>query len=73
MKKDITEPSREHNLQALINYLGDNGMSDMNADILLHTNMPIFGGYRNMMDEIRDGKWDKVWDAAELYISGDMW
>jgi hypothetical protein len=73
MKKETTEPSREKKLQALIDYLVDNGVSDFNANILIHTNMPSFGGYRNMMDEIRDGNWDDVWNVAELYIQGDLW
>ena len=73
MKKQITEAKRENNLQAVINYLADNGVGDFNANILLHTNMPALGGHRNMMDEVRDGNWDQVWNVAELYISGDMW
>ena len=73
MKKDTTEPSREQNIQSLVNYLTDNGVSDFNANILIHTNMEAFGGYRSMMDEIRDGNWESVWNIAELYVQGDLW
>jgi beta-lactamase superfamily II metal-dependent hydrolase len=73
MKKETTTPSREESLQALINYLTDNGVTDFNANILIHTNMEAFGGHRNMLDEIRDENWDLVWNVAELYIQGDLW
>ncbi len=73
MKKQSTEANREPRLQAVIDYLVDNGVSEINTDILLHTNMPVLGGYRSIMNEVRDGNWDKVWDTVELYISGDMW
>lgn len=73
MKKETTEPSREQSVQALVNYLVDNGVSDFNANQLLHVNMEAFGGYRNMLDEIRDGNWDNVWNVAQLYIDGDLW
>lgn len=72
MKKKTTEPSREQNLQSLVNYLGDNGVSDFNIEILIHTNMDALDD-RNMLDKIRDGKWDQVWNVAELYIQGDLW
>jgi len=73
MKKQFTKPSREETLQSLINYLTDNGVSDFNANILIHTNMEALGGNRSMLDEVRDGKWETVWNVAELYISGDLW
>lgn len=73
MKRQVTEASREPKLQAVIDYLVDNGVSEFNANILLHTNMPYLGGDRNLMNEVRDGDWDKVWNAVELYVSGDMW
>lgn len=73
MKKQSIEANREPRLQAVIDYLVDNGVSEINTDILLHTNMPALGGYRSIMNEVRDGNWDKVWDTVELYISGDMW
>ena len=73
MKKQFSKPSREETLQSLINYLTDNGVSDFNANILIHTNMEALGGNRSMLDEVRDGKWETVWNVAELYISGDMW
>lgn len=73
MKKQFSKPSREETLQSLINYLTDNGVSDFNANILIHTNMEALGGNRSMLDEVRDGKWETVWNVAELYISGDLW
>lgn len=73
MKKQITESKREENLQAVIDYLIDNGVTEFNTDIFLHTNLESLGGYRSLMDEMRDGKWDSVWNIVELYVSGDMW
>jgi len=73
MKKKPTESTREPKLQAVIDYLIENGVSEFNADMLLSTNLPALGGYRTMRNEAQDGNWDKVWDMAELYISGDMW
>lgn len=72
MKKP-TEPSREQNIQAVVDYLVDNGLSDFGANQLLHVNMPALGGYRSILDEVRDENWDTVWNVAELYVSGDMW
>jgi len=64
---------RKKTLQAIIDYLVDNGVSEFNANMFIHTNLVMLGEYRNIVDEVQDGNWDKAWDAAELYISGDMW
>lgn len=74
MKKNIKEPQgRPHDLQAIIDYLVDNGVSDFQVNMLIHTNMPALGGYASIQSATRDGRWAEAWNAAELYISGDMW
>lgn len=73
MKKKPTEANRTERLQDVVDYLTNNGVTEFNADIFIRTNLPALGGYRSITDEARDGKWDKVWDMAELYVSGDMW
>lgn len=74
MKKNINEPnSRPQDLQAVIDYLVDNGVSDFQVNLLIHTNMPVLGEYSNMVGAARDGRWAEVWNAAELYISGEVY
>ena len=73
MKNKPTEPNKAQETQAVIDYLVDNGVSEFNATMLLNTNLKALGGYRSMMDEVRDNNWGKVWEMAELYVSGDMW
>lgn len=72
MKREIKPSERSESLQAIVNYLVDNGMSNFDAQQFIHTNLPALGEYRNIVDTIRDGKWDEAWSVAELYISGDV-
>jgi len=73
MKRKIKDPNgHEESLQAIIDYFVDNGMSDFQANILIHTNMPVLD-LRNIMDCVRENNWNEAWAAAELYMSGDMW
>ncbi len=73
MKKKIVGPKEhEESLQAIINYLVDNGMSDFQANMLIHTNMPALGEDTNLMDCARQGRWSEAWAATELYMSGDL-
>lgn len=73
MKKVIKEAKRENSLQAVVNYLIDNGLTEFDTNILIHTNLPALGGERSILRCIQDEEWDDAWSAAELYISGDMW
>ncbi len=68
-KHKISEPSRRETVQAVVDYFIDNGVSQFTANQLLHMNWPSLGDFRTLMDEIRDGNWDKVWYTAELYIT----
>lgn len=72
MAKEKVAPIREHKLQAIVDYLVDNGVSDFQVNILIHTNMPALN-LKNIVDCVREDRWDDAWSAAELYISGDMW
>lgn len=73
MKKKIIDPKgHEESLQAIIDYLVDNGLSDFQVNMLIHTNMPSLGETRNIMDCVREGNWGEAWAAAELYMSGDL-
>lgn len=73
MKRKPTAPNKAQEVQAIIDYLVDNGVSEFNASMLLNTNLKALGGYRSMMDEVRDENWESAWNMAELYVSGDMW
>ena len=63
---------RENNLQSVINFLIDNGTSEFDTNILIHTDLIQFGGYRNMVGVARDGDWDLLWNVAQLYVNGDL-
>ena len=74
MKKNIKQPeTHPHDLQAIIDYLVDNGVSDFQVNMLIHTNMPVLGESRNLIDATREGRWADAWRAAELYISGEIY
>lgn len=73
MKKQIKHHNRTNTVQALIDYLVDNGLTDFDTNILIHTNLPALGGDRSILRAAQEGNWDEAWGAAELYISGDMW
>lgn len=73
MKKNIKKPdSREEDLQAIIDFLVDNGVSDFSVNMLIHTNMPALGDDRSIMSCARNGEWNDAWNVAELYVSGDL-
>lgn len=69
MVRKISEPSRIESIQAVHDYLTDNGVTEFTANQILHTNWPSLGDYRTLMDEIRDGNWEQVWNSVELYIT----
>lgn len=74
MKRQVIPPSKKENtLQSIIDYLADNGMTDFQVNMFIHTNIPALGEYKNIVDCAREEKWDDAWGAAELYMSGDMW
>jgi predicted aldo/keto reductase-like oxidoreductase len=73
MKRKPTQAKRQESLQAIIDYLIENGVTEFNTNTLIHTNLSMLGVYRSINDEVRDKHWDKAWDAVELYVSGDMW
>ena len=64
---------KENTLQSIIDFLLDNGVSEFNANILIHTNIPALGDTRNLIDTARDGEWDLAWNVVQLYIDGDLW
>lgn len=74
MKRKIISPdSHPADLQAIIDYLVDNGVSDFQANMLLHTNFPSLGDTSNLIDAAREGRWEDAWNTVELYIAGDLW
>ena len=73
MKKIVKQPQKEQSLQAIINYLVDNGLADFDANQFIHVNLPALGEYKNIVDCVREGKWDEAWSVTELYVAGDLW
>ncbi len=73
MKRKITPHKREESVQAVIDYCIDNGLTEFDTNILIHTNLPYLGGYRTLLMEMQEGNWDKVWDYLDLYFAGDLW
>lgn len=72
MKRQIIAPAVKRNtVQALVDYLVDNGMSEMGANQFLHVNIPALGGNRSIMDCIVSKEWDTAWGVAESYMAGD--
>lgn len=63
---------KENNVQSVIDYLIDNGVSDFNTNLLIHLDIPALGEFRNIMDAARDGDWDLIWNVVQLYIDGDL-
>ena len=73
MKQKVELPEKKENsLQAIIDFLIDNGLSEFDTNIFIHTDLVQFGGYRNMVDVARDGDWEIAWTVAELYMNGDL-
>lgn len=73
MKKKINSAEHEESLQAIVNYLVDNGVSDFQANMIIHTNFPSLGETSNLVDAAREGRWSDAWNTVELYIAGDLW
>ncbi len=72
MKKVIVAPSTKKNtVQAIVEYLMDNGMSSAGANMFVHLNIPALGGDTSIMNLATDGKWDTAWSVAEQYMAGD--
>jgi hypothetical protein len=73
MKKTPKDHKRVNSLQAIIDYLSTNGLSDFDINILIHTNLPALGERRTIVDCTRNNEWDDAWNVVELYIAGDLW
>lgn len=72
MKKVIVPPAiKENTLQAIIDYLVDNGMPEFGANIFIHTNLPVLGDNVSLLNCIQDNRWDEAWTVAQAYIAGD--
>lgn len=65
--------TRKNTIQSVIDYLIDNGVSPMNADIILHLNHPAMGNEdMNIMRAAQENNWDAIWNFVDLYVSGDL-
>ena len=72
MKRQINTPAVKRNtVQALIEYLIDNGMSQHGANQFIHINIPALGGNKTVLDCATNNEWDKAWSVVEAYIAGD--
>lgn len=72
MKKEIETPLvKKNTVQAIIDYLIDNGMSQMAANQFIHINIPALGGNKSILDCANDGGWDTAWAVTESYMAGD--
>ena len=74
MKRKINPPVQEENsLQAIVDYLIDNGLGEFNTNMFIHTNLPSLGGDKSIINCVQEDDWETAWASAKLYISGDMW
>lgn len=65
---------RENTIQAVIDVLIENGITPINADLIIHTNAEALGNEnRNIMNAAQDDDWDAIWNFIELYLNGDLW
>lgn len=72
MKKEIKPPIvEEDKLQAIIDFLVDNGMSEFQVNMFIHTNIPALGGDTTIMNCVQEGRWGEAWSVAKAYIDGD--
>jgi hypothetical protein len=73
MKKQIVERSKKvDTVQAMIEYLVSNGMSQISADTFIHVNLPALGDYRSLLDCMNEGKWDEAWNVVDMFLRGDF-
>jgi hypothetical protein len=71
-KRESVLPAVQGNsLQAIIDFLVDNGMSEFDIDRFIHLNLPALGGYTNIMDCVREDRWEDAWRVSKQYIDGD--
>lgn len=72
-RKEAVFPAvKENNLQAIIAFLVDNGMSEFDIDRFIHINLPALGGYTNIVDCVREDRWEDAWRVSKQYIDGDF-
>lgn len=71
LKKVVKKAERKESLQAIVNHLVENGMSDMGANNFIHLNIPALGGNRTIMNCIQDRSWDEAWNVIDAYLAGD--
>jgi hypothetical protein len=72
VKKEIIPPAiKEDSLQAIIDFLIDNGMSEFSADMFIHMNIPALGGDRSILNCAQEEKWEDAWRVSQAYIDGD--
>ena len=72
MKREINTPLVKTNtVQAIIDYLIDNGMSVMAANQFIHINIPALGGNKSVLDAANNQEWDTAWAVVESYMAGD--
>ena len=72
MKREIVAPVvKKDTVQAIVDFLVENGMSQMGANQFLHVNIPVLGGNKSIMDCIVNKEWATAWGVAESYMAGD--
>ena len=72
-RKVILQTSAKTNtVQAMVDHLVENGMSQFSANQFIHVNIPALGDYKSLLDCMNNGEWDTAWNVVDMFLRGDF-